>query len=164
MPDAKPLVDTVRSLSSSLAEVREAQKTQRVPETISVNFQSGPSGLLDMKQPRSAIWAEVLHSMREANQPAYVEIDPETKVITELLVPIQVRVGEIRETKFGAEVDLIISHARHYLRRARPDFRRLREVLETARKEKSTVLVTETDDHHVIDVRSAGQLGAGDSR
>ena len=135
MPDAKPIVDTVRSLSSSLAEVREFQRKEQVSHTITVNFQSGRSGLLDMKQPRSAIWAEVLHSMREANEPAYVEIDPETNVITELLVPIPVRVGAIRETEFGAEVDLIISHARHYLQRVHPDFQKLREALEAARKE-----------------------------
>jgi hypothetical protein len=159
MPNANALVDSVSSLSSSLAEVREARRAGPAPSSVTVRFEGGQSGVLDLRQPRSVVWAEVLHSMREANQPAYVEIDPVTNVITELLCPVVVQVGEIRETKSGAEVDLIISHARHYLQRAQANYRELLDALDSARRQKSTVIVTETDDHKIIDVRPANVSG-----
>lgn len=155
MPNANAVVDSVSSLSSSLAEVQEARRAKPVSPSVTVKFKSGQSGVLDMSQPRSVVWAEVLHSMREANQPAYVEIDPVTKLITELLCPIVVQVGELRETNSGAEVELVVSQARHYLQRARSDFRELLDALNSARHQKSTVIVTETDDHQIIDVRPA---------
>jgi hypothetical protein len=153
MPNANAVVDSVSSLSSPLAEVREARRAKPASPSVTVRFKSGQSGVLDMSQPRSVVWAEVLHSMREANQPAYVEIDPVTNLITELLCPVVVQVGELRETNSGAEVELIVSHARHYLQRARPDFRALLDALKNARRQESTVIVTETDDHQIIDVR-----------
>jgi hypothetical protein len=107
MPNANAVVDSVSSLSSSLAEVREARRAKPAPPSVTVKFKSGQSGVLDMSQPRSVVWAEVLHPMWEANQPAYVEIDPVTNLITELLCPIVVQVGELRETNSGAEVELI---------------------------------------------------------
>jgi len=159
MPNANAVVDSVSSLSSSLAEVREARRAKPALPSITVKFKSGQSGVLDMSQPRSVVWAEVLHSMREANQPAYVEIDPETNLITELLCPIVVQVGKLRETDSGAEVELIVSQARHYLQRARADFRELLDALDSARRQKSTVIVTETDDHQIIDLRPTNVPG-----
>ena len=159
MPNANAVVDNVSSLSSSLSEVREARRAKPAAPIVTVKFKSGQAGVLDLNQPRSAVWAEVLHSMREANQPAYVEIDPATNLITELLVPIVVQVGELRETSSGAEVDLIVSHARHYLQRARANFRDLLAALNSARRQKLTVIVTETDDHQIIDVRPANAPG-----
>jgi hypothetical protein len=153
MPNANAVVDSVNSLSASPTEVREAGRARHAAPHVTVKFKGGQFGVLDMSQPRSAVWAEVLHSMREANQPAYVEIDPATNFITELLCPIVVKVGELRETNSGAEVDLIISHARHYLQRTRKNFRELLEALNSAHRQKSSVAVTETDDHQIIDVR-----------
>jgi hypothetical protein len=154
MANAKAVVDSVSSLSFSMDELREARRAKPIPKTVTVQFQAGQSALLDMAQPRSIVWAEVLHSMREAGHPAYVEIDPETNQITELRWPLAVRVGEIRKTDSGAEAELIISHARHYLQRGQPNFNSLLDALENARRQKSTVLVTETDDHQIIDVRT----------
>lgn len=153
MPNANAVVDSVSSLSSSLAEVREARRAKPASPSVTVKFKGGQSGVLDMRQSRSAVWAEVLHSMREANQPAYVEIDPVTNLITELLCPIVVQVGELRETNSGAEVELIVSQARHYLQRTRANFRELLNALNSARRQKSTAIVTEIDDHQIIDVR-----------
>ena len=153
MANVNTVVDSVSSLSSSLAELQDVRRAKPAARTVTVNFGSGQSALLDMAQPRSIVWAEVLHSMREAEHPAYVEIDPQTNQITELRWPLAVRVGEINKNNSGAEVELIISHARHYLLRGRPDFNRLLDALETARRQKSTVLVTETDEHQIIDVR-----------
>ena len=153
MANVNIVVDSVSSLSSSLAELQEARAARPDARRVTVNFAGGQSGLLDLSQPRSVVWAEVLHSMRESNQPAYVEIDPATHLITQLLVPLVVQVGEIKQTPSGAVVELIISHARHYLINKIPNFSGLMEELRSAQKSKSTVVVTETDDHHIIDVR-----------
>jgi hypothetical protein len=155
MANVNAVVDSVSSLSSSLAEVQEARRARPAARTVTVNFGGGQSGLLDLTQPRSLVWAEVLHSMREASQPAYVEIDPATRFITQLLVPLVVRVGEIKQIPSGAEVELIISHARHFLENTLPGFAGLMDALRTAQRQKSTVVVTETDDHKIIDVRPA---------
>lgn len=123
---------------------------------ILVSFQSGRSGRLDMTVPRSVVWADVLNSLWRANQPAYIEIDPVTNIITELLSPLTVTIGAI--TPIGKEgdieVELIISQVRHYLRRKRPDFQSLLQDLQQAQRQRAPVLVTETlDKHEIIDVR-----------
>jgi hypothetical protein len=161
MPNANSVVDNVRRLSSTLADIRQGRQFQQTQNYVTVEFQSGAIGRLDMGQPRSVVWAEVLHSLREAQRPAYVEIDPASGLIIQLLYPLLVRVGRIQETQLRAEVELIISHARHYVQRTRPNFRELLDALKDAARRHSNVWVTETDDHHIVDVRPA--LG-GDQR
>ncbi|MGQ9871194.1 MAG: hypothetical protein ACUVQO_10405 [Leptodesmis sp.] len=39
-----------------------------------MNFQGGRSGQLDLAIPRSVVWADVLDSLRQANEPVYVEL------------------------------------------------------------------------------------------
>ncbi len=153
-PNPNALVDGIRDISPPVEAlvVRPGQTPLRF---VTVNFQSGRSGLLDMKIPRSAVWADILDSLRQANQPAYVEIDPATNVITELLIPLTVRIGDLTPTATGdaVEVELIVSQARHYLRRTNPDFQQLLNTLRAAKEQGTAVLVTETDDHEIIDVR-----------
>ena len=123
-----------------------------------VIFGGGFSGLLDLSLDRSRIWGEVLESLRDSGQPAYVEIDPESNFITELLLPARFLVGAVEPFDVGVRVDLIVSQARHYLRASNPQFEELRRLLETAKDTRTPVLVTETiDDHEIIDVRPTGE-------
>jgi hypothetical protein len=144
---------------SELARAREvrAPVEGRPPgEYLTVKFDGGQTGLLDMASARSTVWADVLRSLQQAGRPAYVVIDPETGFITEVLQPIRFSVGRIEETADGEalEIELIISHAVHILRRSNPDFERLRSTLEKARSERAEVLVTETlTEHEILDVR-----------
>ncbi len=154
------LVDDVADVSEP-TELRVAAAGRPGPRYIRVAFAGGRAGLLDMALDRSRIWADVLRSLRDSGQPAYVELDPETSVITELLLPIRYTVHKIRPVKDGLEVELIISHARHYLRRSNPNYEALRKALEDARAAGTPVLVTETlKEHEIIDVRPAGEPGA----
>jgi hypothetical protein len=114
-----------------------------------------------MRDRRGAVWADVLRSLREQDQPAYVEIAPDTGLITELLLPLRFTVGSIESTEVGLEIELVVSHARHRLRRSNPDFDELRESLEAARESGEPMLVTETDDHEIVDVRRADETAAG---
>jgi hypothetical protein len=130
-------------------------------QVLEVRFAGGQAGFIDMRDRRGAVWADVLRSLREQDQPAYVEIAPDTGLITELLLPLRFTVGSIESTEVGLEIELVVSHARHRLRRSNPDFDELRESLEAARESGEPMLVTETDDHEIVDVRRADETAAG---
>lgn len=122
-------------------------------QPVNVVFQGGRSAVLDLSTHQGVAWAEVIESLRRDNLPAYVEINPATSAITTLLAPIAVKVGAIHETDSGIEVELLISSARHYLRRANPDYDRLLAALRSARDRGAPVAVTESPSaHEIIDV------------
>lgn len=151
MANPNALVDGVGDLSAPARAARAAEPT---PQFLTVKFQGGRTGLLDMTSHRGVVWADVLQSLRQAHQPAYVEIDPKTNRITELLCPVNMTVAAVKPADDGVEVELIISQARHYLRRRHPDYQELLSLLQTAQKDRTPVLVTETlDSHEIIDVR-----------
>jgi hypothetical protein len=113
---------------------------------------------LNLADYRSRLWAQVLQNLYQARQPAYVEIDRDTGVITELLQPRRFTVSQIRRIEEGLEVDLLVSHGRHYLSRRNPDFEELRAALENARRRGTAVFVTETlNEHEIIHVQPAEQ-------
>ena len=148
------LVDDVRDI----ARERQRKTRARAEEPpIRVRFAGGAAARLDPSRPRDRVWAEVLESLRESRQPAYVEIDPDTSYITSLLLPQQFTVTAIRDAEGGdLEVELEISHARHYLRREHAGFEQMRALLEQARRDRSPVLVTESlDASAIVDVRPA---------
>jgi hypothetical protein len=120
-----------------------------------VSFEGGRRVLLDPNKPQSVVWAEVLDELRVLGHPAYVEVDPATNVVTTVLSPLAVRVGSLTPSADGSaiEVELIISHARHYLRRSNPDFNSLYAALQDARARGTTVAVIEDDAHEIIAVR-----------
>lgn len=156
MVKATVLVDRVSEVPAVAARGLEAAPARLT----TVKFTGGKAAALDMTTPRSAVWADVLDSRRRADQPVYVEIDPETNQITELLLPLTVRVEQINPLDKGGdvEVELVISHARHYLRRKRAGFDEMLKSLQAARKQGTEVLVTETpNDHEIIDVRPAAK-------
>ena len=59
----------------------------------------------------------------------------------------------LHDTEQGLEVELVISHGQHLLRRDSPDFERLHEILAVAHERRVEVLVTENDAHEIVDVR-----------
>jgi hypothetical protein len=163
MAKPKTIVDGVSSLSAP-PEMLTAKTAGPPSGLVTVQFLGGQAGFLDMADARSAVWAEVLDSMRQNNQPAYVEIDPRTNVITELHCPIVVGVAAIHpaDNSGDVEVELLISHARHFLRKGHPDFKENLEILQAALKNKTMVAATEsTDGHEIIDVRPLDQSEAG---
>ncbi len=154
MPRANALVDGVKEVSRPGEAALARGRTPAQYATVA--FGGGRTGLLDLSLHRSQVWAEVLESLRDAGAAAYVEVDPDTSLITEVLQPISYRVGRIERVADGLQVELIISHARHSLRRSNPQYDELRKTLEEARKNGSPVLVTETlDRHEIIDARPA---------
>src|SRR5205085_8018911 len=72
---------------------------------------------------------EILLELQRIQHPAYLEVSPDTGAVTRLLVPLVVKVASVRPSPEGALVELEISHARHVLRRATPDFDELLRTL-----------------------------------
>lgn len=154
------LVDRISDLRR--AAPAHAAKAPGAPENyLEVQLDGGQSGLLDMSVHRGAVWADVLRSLQERNEPAYIEIDPETGLITELLLPVRFTVGRIEPSEDGLLVELIISHGRHHLLRSNEDFDELRATLEAAKERGTAVLVTETDEHEIVDVRPLDEPAKG---
>jgi hypothetical protein len=147
MPRRNALVDYVTRVS-------RPDSRSGLPLYLEVSFGGGRSGLLDTSY-RGRVWAEVLESLRESGSPAYVEIDPETNQITQLLQPILYNVARVTTVKEGMLVDLAISHARHILRRDHAEFKDLSKSLSAAQKASTQVYVVENDAHEIIDVRPA---------
>ncbi len=159
MPRKNTIVDSIRSLSPSVDE--RITRPAEADQPIIINFEGGETGMLDMKQPFSTTWIEVLDSMHQASLPVYIEIDPSTRSITELLLPMAVKVEYLAPLTPGndVEVRLSISHARHILKPANPDFQVLLDSLRTALAEGANIYVTETlEEHEIIDVRSAPKV------
>ena len=139
MTSAPPLVDAVRTIRRERPKAQKARgRAER--EAIRIRFAGGADARLNPESPRDRAWAEVLESLRDAQEPAYVEIDRETRYITSLLLPRRFTVAAIRGTADSdLEVDLEISHARHFLRRDHPSFEELYALLERARLPSRTV-------------------------
>jgi hypothetical protein len=145
MPRENVLVEQVSELAAPAA----AETRYRA-----VAFAGGSSARLDLGDSRATGWLAALEQMRTAGLTAYVEVDPGTGVIVELLCPLPVVVGELRESDDGVEVELVVSHARHRLSRDNPEFGELLAALRRAHESQEPVLVTETlEGHEIIDVR-----------
>lgn len=157
MANSNVIVDNVNELVPHAETLPRATKAG--PQRglyLRVRFKGGRFGLIDTTTTRGSVWAEVLASLRKSNEYAYAEIDQETNVITELLLPMKAKVGAIEQdtSNDSVRVELIISQARHYLKRANPNFKNLLSALRTAKERGTFVLVTETlDSHDILDVR-----------
>src|SRR5437870_13871132 len=94
------------------------------PSRVVVHFEDGRNARLDPKDPRAPAYGEVLDELRRMILPAYVEVDPVSNLITRLLIPLIVRVKDIRPRSSGdLDVELEVSHARHILRRTNADYK-----------------------------------------
>jgi hypothetical protein len=122
-----------------------------------VYFSDGLFAYLDSGNPCSIGYGEILDDIRHTGIPVYIEFDPKTRAITQLRIPVVVTVGNIMRTASGKLlVELEISSARHTLNPDNPNFNNLLTTLERARRHHKQVIVTETEDHEIIDVHPVG--------
>lgn len=117
----------------------------------------GERSLVLLPGRRAAAWRSMLEHTQTYGLPAYIEADPETDVITRVLIPARATVRSLEPTPEGdVSVDFLESQAHHWLLRANPDFADLLDSLENARQTAEVVLVTSSrDEHEIIDVREA---------
>jgi Glutaminase len=120
---------------------------------LTVALDDGREARLDPEDPRSSAYAQALDDLRKLRHPVYLEINPATSTIEELLIPVIARVRDLRTIDEGLEVELAPSHARHTVPRSSPDLPTLETQLRGAQQTGGLILVTESDDHAIIDVR-----------
>ena len=121
MPDPNAVISTVIRFEPPLDRPL-AEMLRREPG-LSVELEGERRVRLDPADPRSIGFAQVLDGLSKRRLPVYVEVDPETSVITRLLIPRVTRIIGIRPIDVGVlGIELDRSHARHVLRRSNPDF------------------------------------------
>ena len=120
---------------------------------LSVELDNDQQVRLDPNDRRSAGFAQVLDQLRSQGLPVYVEVDPQTSAITRLLIPHVAHVTRVGRSGGMLDVELDRSHARHTLPVGHPDTAEFERVLRTAQTSASPVILTEDENHQLLDVR-----------
>lgn len=157
MPNQNAIVGVVVRIDPSVEKLSAAELLRKNPGGISIVFEGEQAARL-YPGDRAAGILEILEELRKMRAPAYVEVSPANKAITRLLIPLVTRVTTVSESATEElKVELQASHARHLLKRRNPDFNKLLEALRAAQAKKASLIVTETDEHEIIDVRPSPQ-------
>lgn len=153
MPNQNAIVGVIVRTDPPVEKQRAAELLRKYPDGVSIMFEGDQTARL-YPGDRAAGMLEILEQLRQMHAPVYVEVSPEKNEITRLLIPLVSRVAKISES--GPEeidVELQMSHALHLLNRKNPDFAQLLETLRAAMEGNSWLIVTETDEHEIIDAR-----------
>lgn len=153
MPNPHAIVALVVRIDPPVEKMTGAEFFRLHPNGASIGFEGDRVARL-YAGDRAAGMLEIFEQLRQMSLPVYVEVDPATRGIMRLLIPLLTRVAAIVEA--GAEefsVDLEASHGRHRLKRSNSHFGELLETLRTVLAKKTWLIVTETDDHEIIDAR-----------
>ncbi|HEX4953010.1 MAG TPA: protein-glutamine glutaminase family protein [Thermoanaerobaculia bacterium] len=152
MPDPNAIVALVTRLEPSLDQASASDLLRQRPEGVVVELE-GYEALRLAEGDGAAGRLDILEGLRRLRTPVYLEIDPATRRITRLLIPLVTRVSQVVEGQGAVSVVLEASHAHHQLSRERGDFAELLATLREAADKGSWLAVTENDAHEVIDVR-----------
>jgi len=155
MSGRKKLIDSIDNISPR-REKWISESMEQLASKVTVRFKTGELGFLEMKNPRAVVWAKIIDRLAREKRPVYVEIDEETKVIINILIPATYKVKQINSDKYGnLLVRLHPSQAIHGLLRSDPNFEAMRASLEEAMNDDTELLITETrDEHEIIDARA----------
>ena len=133
----KPPLEVLRSETGLYVELDEGRRVR-----------------LDPANPLSPGFISILEEMSRQKMPVYLEIDPDTKSITRLLIPFVTRVTRITQIDFDVfGVELEYSHGRHTLRKENTDYDELKKQIDEAVQSEKPVILTEDDAHNIIDIR-----------
>src|SRR5260370_18687309 len=145
------IVALIVRIEPSVEKLSADEAFRRHPDGFSIVFEGDQTARL-YPGDRAAGILQILEGLRQLRTPAYVEVDPQTKGIVHLLIPLVTRVARIVESVAeDLRVELTASHARHLLKRESPDFGSLLETLRAAQAKNAPLVVTETDTHEIID-------------
>ncbi len=149
------LIDGIRSLSPT-RENWVSKPVEDLPAKVTVSFKAGKTGLLDMKSPRAVHWANIIDRLERARRPVYVEIDEETNIITNLLIPMVDKVKALETDERGdVVVRLVHSPTVHILLKSDHNFEAIYNALQSALDGGAAMQITETrDEHEIIDART----------
>ena len=152
MPKPNAIVSSIIGFEPQLD--RPAADMLRAKEGLSVELEGKRKVYFDPENPRSVGFVQILNGLSKQKLPVYVEVDPETAVISRLLIPHVTRVIGIRQIDIGVlGIELELSHGRHVLRKSSEDFDVLEKHLQEALRSGAPIILTEDDNHEIIDIR-----------
>ena len=153
MPSPNAVVSTVVRLEPPLDKPPE--ELLRAEGGLTVELEGERRVRLDPDDPRSAGFARLLDELSRQRLPVYLEVAPQTSMLTRVLIPHVTRVIGIHPIDEGVlGVELEGSHARHVLRRGAPDYDELERLLRQALDSGDPIVLSENDAHEIIDVRA----------
>ena len=97
----------------------------------------------------------LLQDLGERGWPVHVTVGPDDAIL-EVRVPLLVRVGRLVREPGRLSVELVPSHARHELPLETSAATGFSELLEQSERDGNILVVTEDDEHRIIDVRRPG--------
>jgi hypothetical protein len=155
MAKNRVIVDVVISITPPVQKPTE-KAFEASPGGFLIEFRSGETARL-LRSDIAAALLDILDDLRDQRAPVYVEVEADGQAITQLRIPLIVKVEEVREMR-GGDVDVVLfpSHARHTLSRKSENFGALLETLLRHHDKDDWLLVTETDLHEIIDARPFG--------
>lgn len=140
-------IDRIGKISPA-TKAAQARSKERY---VSVTLASGDTVRLDMKDKRSNIRFDILNLLKKNKKAVYVKTGVRSDTVTDLLIPFNASVRDLTATASGdIIVEFVLSAAPHYLKPGHPDFKQMKETLETAKKKALEVQITETQDEHEI--------------
>lgn len=147
MPNPNAIVALVARIDPPLDRAEGAERG------FTIELEGGGRARLEPRENAVGL-ARILDGLRALRRPVYLEVDPGTTAITRLLIPHVTRVAGLRALDSGViAVELELSHARHVLRRGFPDAPEIEKTLRDALATRTPLVITETDEHEIIDVR-----------
>jgi hypothetical protein len=117
MPGPNAIVAHVARIEPPVDKAGAAELLRHNPDGVTVHFEGDQSARI-LQGHVAAGLLDVLEQLRALRTPAYVEVRPDTREITRLLIPLVSRVAKVDEdANEGVQVELEASHARHVLKR-----------------------------------------------
>src|SRR5947207_11953214 len=157
MPNPNAIVGRIVRIEPSVETMTGAEAFRRYPDGFRIALEGDQTVRL-FPGDRAAGILQVLEGLRQLRAPAYIEVDTQTRGIARLLIPLVTRVAKVVERAGeGMLVELTSSHARHLLARKNPEYATLIDALRAAQTKNAPVIVTETDNHEIIDVRPSSE-------
>jgi hypothetical protein len=122
---------------------------------LSVELEGDRRVRFNPEDPRSVGFIQILDGLNRQRMPVYLELEPNTSVITRLLIPHVTHIAGFRRSddKTGLYIELEYSHGRHLLKYDFENYADLKNVIDRAIQCGEPVILTEDDAHIIIDVR-----------
>lgn len=148
MPSTRVIVACIRSFDRPIKKFAEG-----LP--ITVHFEGGQSASLDRNTPLASTFAQVLDELHKALLNVYVEVDPNSQVITEVQVPVTGHVADLQEESGGGVTFTLDSSQRRYsLPPSNPLYSVFVQTLREAHQRNATIILTEkAEEPEILDIR-----------
>ena len=132
MPDPNAIVALVSRIDPPADRVSAAELLRQSPGGVAIEFEGERAARL-LPGDVAAVTLQIIEQLRRMHAPVYVEVRPDTREITRLLIPLVTRVTRIVDRGAdGFTIELEASHARHRLVRTAPAFQEVLEALRAA--------------------------------